>query len=80
MRPSRSIFLGANTTDIDGRMPNVMYIMLPISFSCSPSSSRFPGKSYPPIKDLNQWGSFAPAILDNYMTRSLLGRHYMHCR
>ena len=29
---------------------------------------------------LERWKEFAPAILDNYMTRSLLGRYFMHCR
>ncbi|GAX72840.1 hypothetical protein CEUSTIGMA_g295.t1 [Chlamydomonas eustigma] len=29
---------------------------------------------------LEDWKTFAPAVVDNYMTRFLLGRHYMHCR
>ncbi|GAX73272.1 hypothetical protein CEUSTIGMA_g726.t1 [Chlamydomonas eustigma] len=30
--------------------------------------------------DLNDWKDLAPALLNNYQTRSLLGRQFMHCR
>ncbi|GAX77026.1 hypothetical protein CEUSTIGMA_g4473.t1 [Chlamydomonas eustigma] len=30
--------------------------------------------------DLQEWRQWSPAMLDNYITRSLLGRHIMHCR
>ena len=33
-----------------------------------------------PKSDLREWKGFAPAVLDNYMIRSLLGKHYLHCR
>ena len=33
-----------------------------------------------PGKNLLEWKSFAPAVLDNYMIRSLLGKHFLHCR
>ena len=47
-----------------------------------PHSPRFPRSKavYKRKKDLLQWKMWAPAILDNFMTRSLLGRHFMHCR
>ena len=38
------------------------------------------GNLYARSRNLSQWREWAPAILDNYMTRSLLGRHYMSCR
>ncbi|GAX72842.1 hypothetical protein CEUSTIGMA_g297.t1 [Chlamydomonas eustigma] len=38
------------------------------------------GSSYGMAHDLEKWKTTAPAIIDNYMIRSLLGRHFMHCR
>ncbi|GAX75454.1 hypothetical protein CEUSTIGMA_g2897.t1 [Chlamydomonas eustigma] len=38
------------------------------------------GPLYLPPKDIQQWKEFAPAAVDNYMTRTLLGPGPMHCR
>ncbi|GAX75455.1 hypothetical protein CEUSTIGMA_g2898.t1 [Chlamydomonas eustigma] len=38
------------------------------------------GPLYVPPKDIQQWKVFAPATVDNYMTRTLLGPGPMHCR
>ncbi|GAX73271.1 hypothetical protein CEUSTIGMA_g725.t1 [Chlamydomonas eustigma] len=31
-------------------------------------------------RDLENWTHWAPAAINNYVTRSLLGRHFMHCK
>ena len=35
---------------------------------------------YTRSRNLVQWKESAPAVIDNYQTRWLLGRHYLHCR
>ena len=44
------------------------------------SSCRAARMPYRKASNLSQWQSWAPSMLDNYATRSLLGRHAMHCR
>ncbi|GAX82425.1 hypothetical protein CEUSTIGMA_g9853.t1 [Chlamydomonas eustigma] len=44
------------------------------------SRFRLYGGQYSMPKDVDQWKTIAPAIIDNYMIRSLLGRHFLHCR
>ena len=38
------------------------------------------GSNHLMSRDLVVWRAWAPALLDNYMLRSMLGRHYMSCR
>lgn len=40
--------------------------------------SRF-GIQYKRTRSLHQWRDWAPALLDNYVIRVLLGRKFMHC-
>lgn len=43
------------------------------------SSAQAPNPYHRP-RDLSKWKSWAPAVIDNYQTRWLLGRHSLHCR